>query len=449
MPQGGVPIVMPTDTPTASAVRFTNWEEDLLSAVSKKHDAMTPGDLGRMRVEVLRGITSLPTSDDQPSDKVIADLLSLAAETSRTVLRLSRDKPRPAVLWNEELNVASFLGRTLLLADHVLYPDKVFTLLLHRGTVRDLRAAAQRQLEHFELLRIGIAIPVPQGVAMAAQGQMVLDMTERDLQNQELVDWVGRQLILEGPTAREALLVRVVDDLATAPPKIWFYGRIDPDSLDAESGHFGSRMLRPYDPQYDYSPWVNQVRNSATSAFVQRTNERIIAADMFGSEYVSASLFEARLLRNRGRDSGLRPAQAAVWADVPHLPSLTSPDLVKILKNESAVEDLRRQVRASLATARTDSDNVDALTGLAYELEAASHKLMRTARSDLAWQGALPVGFGTASMVIGGVAGGLAGVAGVAAGAASVLAPLIGNRLNARRDAAYVFVRARRSARTR
>ncbi|CAN5373575.1 hypothetical protein BH09ACT10_BH09ACT10_03900 [soil metagenome] len=439
----GTPITIPSQEPAPSAVTFSNWEQDLTTA-SVDVDALTPLNLGALRVEVLRKLASLPETDDSPSDNVIAGVYELTVATVRTVAHLAGLQPRLTILWDEELDPGHFLGRTLLLADHVLCPDGVFAELLRQRSQRDLRDAAQRQLRNAELLGGGVVIPVPPGVAMAASSRAVLDSTAKDLKNAELVTWVRQQLIVEGPTAREALFVRAQDDLNPDPTDFWLRGRIDRDSLDENTGSFGTTMLSAYDPNDDYGPWIRQVETSAVSKFVQRTNERVITADVFGSEYVSASLFEARLLRRRSQIERLGPSQAALWADIPELPILSGRDLVKVLKHEGAVEDLRRQVRAALVTARTDAENVDAITDLAHELEAASHKLLRTAQTDRAWQGAIPTGLGTASMFIGGITGGLAGLGVGALGALGTLAPQLGTRLTNRRDAAYLFVVARR-----
>jgi hypothetical protein len=262
-----------------------------------------------------------------------------------------------------------------------------------------------------------------------------------------LVSWVRDQLILEGPTAREALFVRVIDDLSQHADIFWLYSHIDPGSLDEETRRFTTRMLLPYDSARDYGPWKQQVSDSAISSYVQRTNERVVTADVFGAEYVAASMFEARLLRRRRGGDHHGVPQAAMWADVPQLPNLTAPDLVKLLQNEQAVEDLRRSVRASLVTARTPGERVDRLTDLAHDLEASSHRLGRAAETDRMWQAAAPGGLGLASLVIGALNGGLAPIAAGTAGLLAGLAPYLGTRITARREAAYLFVMARRSRR--
>lgn len=445
----GTGFYMPPEGPAPTSISYTNLEANLgVALLGEARDSAIPLDsLGGLRVEVLRRLAGLPNSDAQPRDDILNAVYQLTGHTICTVAELAKEQPRRTILWNQELDLAKFLGRTVLLADHVLFPDRVFDTIVRNPTCRDLREAARRQLKNKELLKAGIALPVPPGVAMAAHGKVALDLTADDLKRAALVSWVRSQLIVEGPTAREALFVTAADELSSEIANFWLYGRILPESLDDESRTFTTAMLQPYDPTYDYEPWINQVKDSAVGALVQRTNERVVTADLYGSEYVSASLFEARLLRTRELDVRIGPAQAALWADIPELPDLISPDLAKLLRNENAVEDLRAQVRASLATARTDIENIDAITDLSSQLNAASKKLDRTAGNDLVWQAVIPGGLSGASMVIGGITGGLVGLSAGAIGGLATLAPYLGNRLNKKRDAAYLFVAARRSRR--
>ena len=139
-------------------------------------------DRGGLRLQVLRALDGLPANDDPISDSVAEGVYRLTAETIRTVSTLVRAQPRPAVLWNHELDVAQFLGRTILLADHVFYPDRVFERLLREPSNLDLKRAAAEQLKYESLLAAGTAIPVPPGVALAAQGKVALEMTAEDLE---------------------------------------------------------------------------------------------------------------------------------------------------------------------------------------------------------------------------------------------------------------------------
>lgn len=408
---------------------------------------LSPSDLGQLRVEVLSRLATLSIDDSEPSDDIKHGILLLAAQSIRTVSALAQTTPKPSMLWNQELDPARFLGRTLLLADHVVVPDQVFKALLGGPQNRSLQRAAETELKLDKLLSAGLVIPVPIGPAMALSGAASIELTNRDLEEASFVSWVRDQLILEGPTAREALFVRAKDDLPKHADKFWLYSHIDPDSLSADDGRFTTRMLQPYNPRHDYNPWIRQVSDSAISFYVQRTAERLVTADVYGSDYVSASMFEARLLSRRGRGAGNTAAQAAMWADVPQLPNLSAPDLAKVIQNEEAIDDLRRLVRASLVTARTPGEQSDALTALAHQLEATSHRLEKSSISDRWWQMAVPGGLGVGGLVIGSVSGGLPAVLGATLGVLGGVAPYLGARANARRDAAHLFLTARRNAR--
>jgi hypothetical protein len=224
---------------------------------------------------------------------------------------------------------------------------------------------------------------------------------------------------------------------------MWFYAHLDPDSVDVDDRSFQIAALQHYDAEHDYGPWLSQSNDKAVSYFVQRTNQRVVTADVFAAEYVSPSLFEARLLRARGQNE-LSAPQAAIWADVPYLPHLRGADLAKLVQNEHAIADLRDRVRASLVTARTPGERVDAVTDLAHDLEAASRAVERKSVQDRVWQGAAPAGLAVGGMVISVFTGGLPGVAGAALSALGAVAPYLGARQTQRREAAYLFVRAQR-----
>ncbi len=445
--EGGAPLRIVETELAARAVEYTNWDEHLIEVAASAGPVLSPSDLGQLRVEVLSRLTSLSTDDSEPNDDVKHGILLLAAQSIRTVSALAQATPKPSMFWNQELDAAKFLGRTLLLADHVVMPDNVFASLQRTPRNKPLRKAAENELKLSKLLSAGLVIPVPVGPAMALSGAASAELTNRDLKDASLVSWVRDQLIVEGPTAREALFVRAKDDLSRHAQKQWLYSHIEPDSLSAGDGRFTTRMLQPYDPGHDYSPWIRQTSDSAISFYVQRTAERLVTADVYGSDYVSASMFEARLLNRRRRGEVSTAAQAAMWADVPLLPSLSAPDLVKVIHNEKAVDDLRRLVSASLVAARTPGEQSDALTTLAHQLEATSHRLERSSISDHWWQMAAPGGLGVGGLVIGSFSGGLPGALGATLGVLAGIAPYLGTRANARRDAAHLFVTARRKSR--
>lgn len=443
MMPGGTPLVLPEAGPAPHAIPVTNWEVELPRALEDTSEVLTPESLGRLRVEVLHRVAGLQGDDAQPRDEILEAIYRLAGETLRTVAALSAAEPRPTMLWNEELDVATFIGRTLLLADHVLVPDGLLGVLLRGGSVGRLKAAAIAELEMAELVGGGLAIAVADGVAMAHQSDAAIELTKRDLADASLVHWVREQLIFEGPTAREALMVRAADDLSLSPATMWFYAHLTPGSVDVEDRSFQLAALQHYDATHDYSPWISQCNDKAVSYFVQRTNERVVTADVFAAEYVSPSLFEARLLHAR---DGVGPgtAQAAMWADIPYLPHLRGEDLATLVQNEHAIADLRDRVRASLVTARTPGEKVDAMTELAHDLEAASKAIQRKGLLDRGWQGAAPAGFAVGGIMISAFTGGLPGIAGAALSALGAVAPYLGARQGQRRDAAYLFLRAQK-----
>lgn len=142
----GTGIMLPPDGPEPTAISYTNWEADLGAALGGGRDSLSVETLGGLRVEVLRRLAGMPASDHPPSDDITEAVYRLAAETVRTVAQLARKVPRPTMLWNQQLDVAQFLGRTLLLADHVLYPDHVFDTLRGRPTARRLKEDAKAEL---------------------------------------------------------------------------------------------------------------------------------------------------------------------------------------------------------------------------------------------------------------------------------------------------------------
>lgn len=232
--RAGTPITLPPPEPTPHSIPYTNWEQDLPSAVLDPSEPMDPASLGRLRVDVLRHISRKRNGEEPPSDEVLEALYRLAGETIKTVDSLSREQPKLTVLWNEELDVSVFIGRTLLLADHVLVPDNIFSAIQRSADMAAIGRHAREQLVHADLIASGAAIPVPNGVAMAHRGPAAQRLTADDLSNERLVAWVRDQLIFEGPTAREALLVSAGDDLSTKPAQFWMYGRIVPESLTSK-----------------------------------------------------------------------------------------------------------------------------------------------------------------------------------------------------------------------
>jgi hypothetical protein len=444
---GGAPVIMPTGRPEARPVRI----EDLSQRVVTEPPAAPPPSdvksLGLLRVAVLQQMNEQISRGRPAVDGDLSDAVrSLARATVDVIGSLANADPRPVMLWNDELEPANFVGRTLLIADHILVPDPVFDAVVRDGNSADLKDPVRTLLDLGPMLESGLVIPVPQNVAMAIAGHLSEEITKRDVRNQELTDWVRSQLIIEGPTAREALFMRAIDDTDDHP----FHrllGRFTKDGVDADTGAFTSTLLGRFDPASDYGPWIEQSKNDAVAYFVQRLNERAVTADVFAADYVTASPFEARILRKKGYTFA-NPAHAAIWADIPLLPDADPKTLAKAASEDDAVEDLRRQIRAALVTARTLDQKVDEVTNIAHAIEAASHALEKKMRSDHVWQAALPIVGGVGTIALGAF-GGLPGIGAGAIGTLISLSPYLGSRFNSSRDAAYIYVGVRRAERKR
>ncbi|MFE7845889.1 hypothetical protein ACFUTX_11945 [Microbacterium sp. NPDC057407] len=375
---------------------------------------------------------------------VLEKIAEVAALSWQTVGALSTATPRPTIVYNEELPPAAFVQRTVLLADHVLVPDRLFGLLGGEPTRRRVREASLEELEHAALLASGHVIPIPAGAALAEAAAEADEVTASDLANQAIVEFVQSQLVLEGPTAREALLVNAKDDFSYGP-HFWFFSRIDRDTLTSD-GRFEGSMLQSYDPDFDYGPWIEQVRSDAIGRYVQRTAHRLAVADALAADYVAASPFEARMLARRSLPLPKNVAAASVWADVPTLRGLNANDLVRLLSQDEAVEDLRYQVRLAVAEAPDLAAQADAIADITADIDHASKVLERRMRTERTYSGIAPLLLSGAGLVVGS-AGGLPGLASAVIGGLAGLVPYVGARRNTRRDAAYLFVQSRRRRR--
>jgi len=443
MPAGGLPIMAPTTEPGPRTVQYSELER-LAAHTRREGSTKSPEALGKLRVEVLKELVNCPDNDSSVSDAHVESILGLAVMTMQTASSLTEKHKDRTVLWNEELEADVFLSRTLLLADHVFVPDYLLKAVSEDATNRSLKEAAQKLLRHKNLLTAGIVIPIPDGVSRAVQGRSVQERTAQDLQQAEIVDFVRSQLVLEGPTAREVIFGSVKDDLEKeAFPQMWFNARIDPESVDPTTREFTTRLLQRYEADHDYTAWITKCQNDAISYYVQRTNERLVSADVFGAQYVSASRFEARLLQRRAASLTPHPAQAAIWADIPMLSDLSSAGLASLLRYEAPIQDLRKRIRRALMTAQDTNQEVLALTQAAQEIEDASQALTNRIKTNRLLSGIIPaagsaIGMGIAS------AGGLPGITGAALGTLTTMAPYLATRIESRREASYLYVAARR-----
>lgn len=440
MMPAGAPLTLPPDGPTPRPLSATAFDRAVASS-TPDDDPATAKELGRARIALLRALAALPDTDAPLRDNYIEAIASFAVDAWKTATALRQLTPRRTILWNEELAVNKLIGRTLLLADHVLYPDSLLNSLSFQPTARRVRAQATEELEFQHLIRAGHVLPMPDGVAQLIGGASIREATDSALSNERLVEFVRSQLVVEGPTAREVLFINAIDDIER-DTGMWFYGHFDPDSSDETDRTLGARMLQPYDPSHDYSAWIAQETNRSLANYLQRTERRLVVADVLGAEYVAASPFEARMLQRRGVQAPSL-ANATLWADVPALADLRAKDLARMLSAEEAVEDLRARVRIAMEAAPDFGSQISSIRAVAADIEQASrvlNKRMETSRS-LAF--AAPAVAGGLGLVVGS-AGGVAGFAGAALGLVGAVSPAIAERLNQRREAAFLFTMPKR-----
>jgi hypothetical protein len=141
--------------------------------------------------------------------------LDLAKTTVDRLLVQAESEAPLSILWADDDDVATVIGRTLLWGDHYLIPDPLADALLQRPPVRsrNVEAAVRKMLELRALIELGVVVPVPNDVATILSARGAWEATESDPQRDELVSWVEAQLQVEGPTAREALIIGARDDL--------------------------------------------------------------------------------------------------------------------------------------------------------------------------------------------------------------------------------------------
>jgi hypothetical protein len=231
---------------------------------------------------------------------------------------------------------------------------------------------------------------------------------------------------------------------------MWLHARIELLSEDEDENRFVSKMLQPFDENYDYAPWMRQVTNKATGYYLQRTIERLTTADLLGAEYVAASPFEARPLHHRNKGGPARAPSAAIWAVVPSLRDLTSKDLVKVLTHDEALESLRSKVRAAVSASPQFPKSIDAISDLVNEIEDAASTLEKKMKTERTYSAVWPSILSSAELVIGaaGKVPEVPEVAGAALAALAGVVPYLGSRKNTRREAAFLFVVARQRARS-
>ena len=431
-PSTGVPLVVPAGRPQSRPIDVDPAVQALLDAPRLSTQPLPV--LGKHRFEVF-------DHTEHDRDALTEGAAGIAVAVAQALVELQLQPDRPTILWNDEVDGARLLGQTLLFADHVCVPDRVFAALIGGRDDDAIHEAIAEQRRLRPLIEAGVIVPVPEALGVAAGVDAANAMTQQDLQRRDLTDWIRSQLIVEGPTAREAMFINAIDDLGST--QMWLYSRHvvvdeDPDGRST----FASRLLGSYDPAHDYEPWKQQNLDKAVGEHLRRVNERLITGEVFNADYLATSPFQARLLARKGARPD-RPIHAAVWADIPILPAADPAILARAAAEEEAVEDLRQKVRIALRGARDLGTGADALTSLGEELAHASRQLQHTVRTERRWKVITPAITGLAAIALG-AAGGLPAIASGALGAAGGLAPYLADRASRRRNAAYLFYLAKR-----
>jgi hypothetical protein len=237
---------------------------------------------------------------------------------------------------------------------------------------------------------------------------------------------------MEGPTAREVLLPRMIDDDQVSHP--YMYARIE--ELDRDTGRFRQSMLNHFDADFDYGPWKATVENQYTAARVYEISQHNSMGRLFGGAYLTTSPFEARLQRQ------LQVARSAVqdlpFLEVPWIPQLSANELADLAADNDVVETIRRQIRLATRRASNPSEEAVRLEDLIEDLVSGVDLLdrsIRRSKSLTAVVGAAEIG----AVLIGALSLPGIGIAGVAAAA-----PYLYMRRELRSQPSFMFWQARR-----
>lgn len=459
MPSAGVPIFRPSPHPVQRPVPVS-------IGLARLHErpARVPtvplADLGSMRYDVLsslglsapdqlhRRLRSLSTSD---REDLAYGLVDLAKAVVDRLVEQAASHDRPTVLWIEDAPAERAIGRTLFWADHYLVNDDLGSLMVEEDPSADrLEDAIRRSLELQPLVAAGVVVPVLADLARIGVLRAATTATEADLARGSLVTWLKEQIIVEGPTAREATFLRIRDrDDPGAAGTFYLYGRIDPSSFNDADRTLSVAPLGRYDPKHDYSDWIDMEIRQMAAREIQAANLSLAMGEAFGGHFVASTPFDARLLERLGNAGRTIPADL-MWADVPVLRQAGASSLARAAQEEAAVEDLRAVVRRGfrgMERSVSASDRRAVGRELAEEVQGAFTSLTQTIRRERRWQILVPGSLGVAALALSVAAGAPVPVslATAALAEAAALAPYRASQLSRRSQAAYaVLVGGRR-----
>lgn len=455
---GPVPITMQQPMPQATPISVDEATHAL--AVAPSRQQVPYPDIGTLRYALLdmHGIADPEAvrlgSHDQALQRLIPDIASGSLELARVTLdRLRSESAQaetPVVLYSDHGDIRKVVGQTLLWADHYLTADRLASLAATgRDDLASYRTHIADLLDLRPLVEAGIVVPVFTDLAVALISTAIDQMISVDLAEPDYVAWAKQQVILEGPTAREAAFVHVTDDYKH-DDWLYLHSRIVSPTIgqgDGQSLSFRSRMLGSYDPDYDYSPWLETVRSQAVAELTKFLDIDLAVSAAFGADLFTRSPFRARAMR---RLPGTAPGTSdhnisgAAWAEVPWLPDASAELLVRIAGQEPRVNELRRATAAALRTVQSGdiAGSAQAMADVAADLKAAASRL----RHDLLLQRSVDLvlssGVATGSVLISATMTPPLALGGILAGAAAAI-PSVRAQLASRKTAAYAFWMAR------
>lgn len=408
----GAPIVLPDKDLASSRLVVPN----LVAQVAQPSRAMSPGlaALGIQRFAILDAM-GLADQDRvagrlaELSGSQISDLQFFFIDMVRSTLECLSDETQgldgKAVIWAGDAEPAPMVGATLLWADHYLVTDRVAELMISGPQLSALAGELRALLTLRPLIETGMVVPVLEDAAVLASAEAVQARADTDLRVESLIEWVAAQIVMEGPTARECVLYSMVDD---DEPNVYFraYGRTVHSDERTRSIFF--RMLGPYDPGFDYQPWITRTRGEYIASVVFDVAKQVAIATAFGADWVTTSPFRQRLLMRRGGKPS--QAQALIRANVPQLSGASARALAHVAAEDGTVEALREITRRSLHAARSlpPAERREAAAELSRKLQYNANALAKEIANTRRWKllatgaaGAASAIATTASVVIG------------------------------------------------
>ncbi len=263
--QGPLPLTNHFPTPALIPAEHGLPDKARLIGQSIEHVNQTLSELGGLRYAILdsNGIVDASAvrrgEQDLQLDRCAPDLLAGALEISGYSIARLRGEQRsnanariPLVLHHDSLDVRKLVGQTLFWADHYTTPDRLAELAMQETvSIDEIREPVAEILGARPLIEAGIVVPVATDIATASLAEEIDAGVTMDISDPDLVAWVEDQLLLEGPTAREAMFVHVRDDNA-GQSMLYLYARNTASNVPQRQ--ISSRMLGNWDPNHDYAP---------------------------------------------------------------------------------------------------------------------------------------------------------------------------------------------------